>query len=493
MWTKINAVLDDWQDPDLPPYVPGPEQWDVHLDDNPLMLIGGGEGGGKTRTITQEMVFRVLMKKARRARYWLIGADYEAARPEFTVLLGLLQAAGALPTDDTEVKSLVRMGETANVPWIMRLQGEHAGVDIRTRSVKDFTKIRSWALDGALACEVGLLPEQAFNRIITRIKRDKWRDGWLLASGTYEETQPWFPSRSREWQRDESEGVFHALPSWTNRYLYPGGRQDDTILGYERQYTRGYFMQRFAGIPVQAEGVVFKDYDERVHPDRERATFREWLPPDDNGERRRWPVYLCIDPSKANYAIIAAQVHYPGDGSPIVMGIDEVWGHGVSSHAMITECQKRPWWSNVERARPGVMDVAGKQSHGTDSNHEVWARLTGMRFRTRHVEQHEGIDRLSTFLRDPDIAFDFPEEPTVEQLIAAARFFAHPRCRNLLEEFGRLEWDDDDPLGRNKPIDKYNHGLKALWYFLVDTFGFVGAGRLRRRRRKFRMSASPAA
>ena len=30
--------------------------------------------------------------------------------------------------------------------------------------------------------------------------------------------------------------------------------------------------------------------------------------------------------------------------------------------------------------------------------------------------------------------------------------------------------------GGRKPIEKYDHGLKSLWYFLVDVFGFVGGG-----------------
>ena len=85
-------------------------------------------------------------------------------------------------------------------------------------------------------------------------------------------------------------------------------------------------MQRFAGIPVQPEGTVFKDYDERVHPSREMASFRPLLPPDDAGEQALWPVYLAIDPSLANYAVLALQILHPADREPIVTCIDEVVG-----------------------------------------------------------------------------------------------------------------------------------------------------------------------
>ena len=180
LWTTINQTLEEWQDPDLPPYCPTPEQWEIHLDPSDLIIIGGGEGGGKTRTPCQEMVARVLFKQATTARYWLIGSDYEAARPEFEVLLGLFQAAGVLPSDETELKNTrAHVPDRECAPGTMRLTGVHAGTRILTRSVKDWTKVRSWALDGALACETGLLPEQAFNRIIGRILRDKWREGWL--------------------------------------------------------------------------------------------------------------------------------------------------------------------------------------------------------------------------------------------------------------------------------------------------------------------------
>ena len=64
---------------------------------------------------------------------------------------------------------------------------------------------------------------------------------------------------------------------------------------------------------------------------------------------------------------------------------------------MIALCREREWWPNINPQRPGSMDVAGRQSHGGDSNEEIWRKLAGFRFAMRHVRIHEGIDRLATF------------------------------------------------------------------------------------------------
>ena len=491
LWDQINQRLASLEDPDLPPYQPSPEQWAVHLTEHPLVMIGGGEGGGKTRTPCQEAVARILGKQTTTARYWLVGVDYEASRPEFTTLMALLQAAGALPDDEAALKAQVRAPSTPNLAWSMRLTGEWDGVEIITRSVKDFTKIRSWALDGAIVCEAALVPKRAFERMVGRIRRDKWREGWMLASGTFERTEsPWFARVAREWQREGAAGEFYSLPSWSNRYLYPGGRTDPRILEFERTFSEDYFQERYAGVPVKPSGLVFKQYDERVHPDR-RAEFRPWLPCDSEGQRDRWPVELAMDPSFANYAILAIQRVQDADGRELVHVIDEVWGRGQTAAELIDICRRRVWWPNINPQNAGVMDVAGKQHHGTESTMHVWSRLARLRLRSRHVPLMSGIDRLATFLRDPErfAARDAAGAPVWPDPKAHSRVFIHPRCRHLLDEFGRYQWRQDSDLQvRDVPEDKFNHGIKALTYWIVDRYGFVN-GR-RRRGIPFRMRAA---
>ncbi len=76
-----------------------------------------------------------------------------------------------------------------------------------------------------------------------------------------------------------------------------------------------------------------------------------------------------------------------------------------------------------------------------------------------------GIDRLNTFLRDPASG-----EPRLT--LASA-------CGALLHEFGRYRYhevQDGRPISE-LPIDRDNHAIKALAYWLYDRFGPVARPR----------------
>ena len=86
----------------------------------------------------------------------------------------------------------------------------------------------------------------------------------------------------------------------------------------------------------------------------------------------------------------------------------------------------------------------------------------------------DGIDRLRTFLRDPAGG-----EP---------RLTLAPACRALMQEFGSYRYHevrDGRPISE-LPIDRDNHAIKALAYWLYDRFGSVA--RPRRTYRPFVMA-----
>ena len=59
------------------------------------------------------------------------------------------------------------------------------------------------------------------------------------------------------------------------------------------------------------------------------------------------------------------------------------------------------------------------------------------------------------------------------QLIQQYEIIVHPNCKMIQEELKNYTWIKDKATNEyiNKPIDKYNHGLDALRYSIMDKIG----------------------
>ena len=456
-----NQHLEKNPDPDLPPYSPSSEQWQVHLCGNEQTLVAGGEAAGKSRMGAQEMLGRIKPG----GRYWFAGQQYEATHVEFMYTLSLLKAIGAVTRKDQ-----VRM--PIKEAWSIKPGPPFEGAEISTRTVEDFTKIRAWTLDGALLCEAALCSFEAYKRLEARSVHRR-KNAWLLLTGTFEKSEgPWFAKLYNQWQIEGATGESFSVPTWSNTVLYPGGENDDKILELRENMDEDRFMERHAGKPVPPSTLVFPRFDIDTHIGD--YAFRAKTEKDDLGDRDTWPVELAIDPGYANYAILAVQRGYTHHGVPCVYVIDEVWGHRKTTEDLLQECKKRRWWRNVRKGYAGVIDVASKQHHGDRSVREVW-RASGYMLRSRHVKIEAGIDRVASFLQDASLknAVDKNQKQRWTEKEDWARLFIDKRCSQLIEEFTEYRYAEGPDTARRIPIDAYNHGIKALGYYLIDRYGHV--------------------
>jgi hypothetical protein len=138
--------------------------------------------------------------------------------------------------------------------------------------------------------------------------------------------------------------------------------------------------------------------------------------------------------------------------------IDEVYEQGVVAEDVISLCQERAWWDGVTG---GVIDVAGRQHAGLPSHVEIWQAKTGLYLRSNRVKVVDGINRLRTFLRDPGSG--------------ETRLLVNPLCKGLIGEFAKYRYRvvvENRPV-REEPIDRDNHALKALGYWLYAKYGPV--------------------
>jgi len=316
-------------------------------------------------------------------------------------------------------------------------------VKVITRTSKDPETLASIAPIGIAMAEAAQQSLEVYLRLRGRVAE---RRGPIVLSGTFEGSLGWYPELWQRWQADNpDEGRSFSIPTWSNRAIYPGGRQDPEILELERITPADLFMERYGAVPCKPATLVFKEFGYLTH-----VRDLPFLP----GQS----VQLWIDPGYAGaYAVLAVQF----DRSTIpatVRHFDEVYRQGATSPDIIDECKARPWWGSV---RTVVMDVAGRQHHAQESHFETWRRLAGLVPMGQPVGIADGIERHRTFLVDP--------------ASGKPRLLHDPRCKGTLAEYGKYKYHDikENRPTREEPIDVDNHAMKAIAYGLVHNFGFV--------------------
>ncbi len=405
-------------------YAPFAEQRAAHDSKARIRLIAGGERAGKSRSAAMELVGRFLEGQL----YWLVGPDYDLCRPEFAYLIEALESLDAIETLAAPTGQSNRL--------MLR-----NGTLITTRSAQRAPRLAGQAPDGILGCEAAQLSYEAYLRLSGRLAE---RRGWLWLSGTFEGSRGWYAEKFRAWQSDNpDEAASFSIPSWSNRTLFPGGRQDPEIERLAVAYPSDLFQERLGGVPCPPVSLVFREF----HPAAHVRTIKDPYESFDSIE-------IAVDPGYAGaYAVLAVAKR----GEEIFV-LDEVYmQYAIAAH-VIHECKRRSWWRHVHS---GVIDIAGRQHHAAPSQIQIWAAHAQLRLRSHRVWINDGIDRLRTFLRDPGSG-----EP---------RITISPRCQALIREFGNYRYHEpreNRPISE-LPIDADNHAIKALCYWLFDRFGAV--------------------
>lgn len=405
-----------------------------------FILVTGGEQSGKSMTASKMLLKRLFDAPA--GHYWLVGVDYNETEREFAFLkedftyLGLLKKA----TDRVD-------------PGYMIL---HDGTRIETKSAKDPSRLGRVSPDGIIACEAGLLDVETYQRFQGRLGKSR---GWLFMSGTLEASLGWYPALKQAWQFGTSDAQAFSLPTWTNTFAYPGGRDDPEIARIKRETSDIYFMERIAGEVCPPKGLVFAEFRPDVH-------IRDMAYEVDT------PIFLWEDPgygSESAHALLVAQVI----GGQVQV-IDEIYERGLITDQIIDIAMSRPWWRS---AKTLVSDPHYKdQHHSNTSVGEIWLKRTGLVAGGEKMPINAGTERLKSFLR-PDPLSNVP------------RIVFHPKCNGILSEFGtypnpfdvqhqrytpyRWKIDKDGNIVGETPEDKYNHSIKACAYGLVWTWGYA--------------------
>lgn len=406
-------------------------------------LITGGEQAGKSMVAAQYLLERMRETEGK-GLYWLVAADYDRTSREFEYLTESFEKLGWLQ----KATKRVDPGEMILVD----------GTVIKTKSAKDPRTLAQEAPNGILLCEAGVVDLETYWRCRGRTAPKR---GWLFMIGTMEGSIGWFPTLSDSWLygTTQDEQSFR-LPTWTNTYLYEGGRDDPEIKRLERDTSDDWFMERMAGVPSPPKGAVFANY---FRPDIHIQPI-EWEPD--------VPVRLWIDPGYAGgYAVHAVQII-----NDQVRIFDEIYEQNLVTEEIISVAKQRPWWRG-DNISGGVIDIAGRQHQAMPAVAEIWIKEANLYLNSNKVGINDGIERMKQFLKPDPIT-------GVPKIIWA------PVCRGVISELGggpnpfdgatkvyRWKIDKDQNIVGDTPEDRWNHGIKADTYGIVDQFGYGNAGR----------------
>ena len=398
-------------------------------------LVAGGEQAGKSMVASKYLLGR-FMETEEPGLYWLVAADYERTRAEFEYLVQDFATLGILKQASKRVD-----------PGYIVLAD---GTRIETKSAKDPRTLAMRAPHGILGCEASQLDMETFFRLRGRCAPKR---GWMFLAGTFEGSLGWYPQMFTAWAAGaDPEARAYSLPSWTNKYLYPGGREDPEIQRLKEVASDDFYMERIEGKPSPPKGLVFSEFRPDAH-----VVDVEYVPD--------VPVHLWMDPGYAGgYAVEVVQVQ----GEQIQV-IDEIYEVGLVTDEIIDIAKSRPWWPDVKF---GVIDIAGNQHQAMAAPAEVWLEQAGLYLSSQKVKINEGTERLKGWLK-------------IDPRTHAPRIVFSPKCIGIMSEFGmapnpfdgqtrayRWKTDREGNIVGDTPEDKYNHGVKAIIYGLIDRFGY---------------------
>ena len=446
-------------------YIPTDAQLGILEDSSRFKLVAGGVRAGKSRLGAMVMFEKIMgqivsdLDGASGSVYWLVAADYERTRGEFDYLGDAFTRLGIIKRATRQVDPgyiEISVGSSNLKPVI-----------IKTKSATDYRKLAMEAPMGIVACEASQLDQESYWRLMERVAEKR---GWVFLEGTFEGSLGWYPQQFTSWQSPsiskKEEARSFSMPTWTNSSIFPLGEHDPEILKMKEEHSDDWFNERVAGVPSPPTGLVHPSFDVNIH------IRNVQFDPDE-------VVYLAVDPgySRVTESAYAVEVCHIINGQ--VRVFDEIFERELVVSDIIDLCRNRFWWK--ETLKVGVIDVAGTAHAGAmPSNTEIWMKEANINMLSQSVKIIDGIERMNSMLK-------------ADPLTLEPNLVIDPRCKGLISEFGgspnpfdgqvrvyKWNMNREGSIVGNVPRDKYNHGIKALTYLLVNQFGYASNNYLER-------------
>lgn len=423
-------------------YEPNPVQREFHESKSRFRLVAGGVRAGKSFGVAAEL-HRYVVKAG--GLCWLVGPDYEQARPEFGYLLQWYRDMGIV---DEATVSYPSRGSCR-----FRVMFEGQDFSFVTKSSTDSVSLASYAPDVVVMCEAAQQTNDAYMKCLERATQ---RAAPVILSGTFEGSMGWYADLYERWSGyNEEGGVAFSWPTWSNTDEFPGGRFDAKIAAIEASMPPDLFQERYGAEPCKPKGLVFPQYDRKKHI----KPVEELWDPD-------LPVELWVDPATHTYAGLFVQVQ-----GPRVVVLDELYEHNAIAQDVIPKVLEYRWWPYV---REGVIDIAAKQRQGNKSQIQVWEDelkrygAHGIKWRMNYIKEEIWRQAIALRLAPPG------QEPLLYFASHLnAKLDSTGRAYGILGELMTYKWPQfvEGRGLQGRPIKQNEDALSALGYGLVAHFG----------------------
>jgi hypothetical protein len=420
-------------------YIPHKGQIPVHYDNHRHRVLTNGRRWGKTFLGGKEAEPTAFVKNRRGEPQmgWIIGPNYLDCEKEFRVVYDTFKKLGIDTVSTKFLKNVENGNMHIHTNW---------GFDLECRSAQHPESLVGEGLDFVLLVEAGRLTRKTFTEYVRPALSDK--RGWSLTTGVPElavdtallywaykkglehMTKPW-----RSWR----------MPSWTNNFVFPGGRRDPEILEAEDDLTKDEFARQYEGKFVDRVGRVMAEWDDELH--LKRIVYN----PD-------WPLYAAVDYGFTNFFVW------------LWIQVDEFQNVYVLGEHYIKEMDTERIAKEVLKDHPWTKKCAAfyPDPHNPDDTNILMRHLgiparsnTGGELRTRN-----GMVRTRLKPRPAGA------KPKDQQ---AGIVFDKDRCTHLAWEMREgYRWPVHKNEQKNEsevPLDKDNHGPEALGRFIYGYFG----------------------
>lgn len=257
-------------------YVPHPGQRLVHYDGTRHRVLSNGRRWGKSMFGGKEIEAMAFLKNFRGEpmRGWIIGPEYTDAEKEFRVIYNSFKALGI----DAISNKFLSNVENGNMHIATRW-----GFDVQCRSARHPETLVGEGLDFVLLAEAGRHRRYTFTEYVRPALSDK--RGISMMSGVPEDASEnnllyWGYKRGQNPQ--QSQWQSWQLPSWTNTFVFPGGRQDPEIIEAAEDLTEDEFNRQYGGQFILRRGRVMKEWE-----DEKNVAKLQY--------RYDWPLYAAVD------------------------------------------------------------------------------------------------------------------------------------------------------------------------------------------------------
>lgn len=417
-------------------YEPHDKQWLFHNSEARFRVPVCGRRFGKSTMAARDCLPQLLLPKQ---RGWIIGPTYDLAEKEFRVIWDDLIIGQGFGRDKRVKKAYnKRSGEMyIELPWQTRVE---------CRSADHPENLVGEALDFAILSEAAKHKEDTWNRFVQPSLSDK--RGWAVFPTTPEGFnwlyKLWLLGKNPDFPQYEG----WCFPSWENRVVYPGGREDPEILLLERTLSEVFFAQEIGADFRSFVGKIYGDWNDDVH--LVKHTFR----PD-------WPNYIAFDWGFANpLAAIEFQVA-PDDTI-------YVWREHYESYLTLPEHVAK--LRNREQPSGYRLDLTFGDAADPEAAAYISANFANCMAMPEAKENwRQGVETVALFLKSYPTGnvideFDTPEE--------RPHFFVDFDCTNFIHEINNYR--TKTPVkGQNVPEmgqKMQDHAMDAIRYGLMHLF-----------------------